>query len=268
MKHPLATALAAVLLAAPATAGMVYESTTKIDAPQGDQVIRTEGWVEGESAKVVFVESDNPLFGSGTYLLTTDGGRTLNLVDPKERTYTPFDIGQMAATAGAMLQGLGNMVKINVTNHRVEKLAEEPGGRLVGHETTHYRFRTTYDSEIRVMGMGQASTNETVTDTWTTTELGDPGFGAWLRRDPPKTGIADVDAMIAAEMVQRMTGVPLKMVAVTTTTDKKRGQTQTSTTTMEVTSLREQAIPAGTFTLPADYQRVEMAMPGTPFGQR
>ena len=267
MKFPLATALAAVLLAAPAMAGMVYESTTTIDAPQGDQVIRTEGWVEGDSAKVVFVESDNPLFGKGTYLLTTDGGRTMNLVDPKERTYTPFAIDQMAATAGAMLQGLGNMVKISVSNHQVEKLAEEPGGQLLGQDTTHYRFRTRYDSEIRVMGMGQASANETVTDTWTTTALGDPGFGAWLRRDPPKTGIEDVDAMIAAEMVQRMEGVPLKMVSVTTSTDKKRGQTQTSTVTMEVTSLREQAIPGGTFTLPADYEKVEMTMPGTPFGQ-
>ena len=262
MKHILGTALAAVLLAAPATAGMTYEATTKIGGPQGDQIIRTEGWVDGDNAKILFRESDNPLYAEGAYLLTSDGGKTLNLVNPEEKTYTPFDLDAMAATAGAALQGLGGLVKMSITNHSVEKLAEEPGGQLLGRNTTHYRFRVTYDSEIKVMGMGQQSANETVTDTWTTTELGDAGFGAWLRRDPPKTGIADIDALIASEMVQRMTGVPLKMVAVTTTTDKKKGEKQTSTMSMEVSSLREQAVPAATFQLPAGYEKVEMTLPG------
>jgi hypothetical protein len=267
MKHSIATALLAVLLAAPALAGMTYESTTTIKGPQGDQVIRTEGWVEGDNAKVVFEQSDNPLFTEGGYLLTTDGGRTLLMVNPKEKTYMPFDIGQLAGMAGAMMQGLGGMVKMSFTNHRIEKLVEEPGGQLLGHDTTHYRFRTSYDMEIRVMGMGQASANETVTDTWATTSLADPGFGAWLRRDPPKTGIADLDALIAAEVSQGVSGVPLKMVSVTTSKDKKKGKTQTTTTTMEVTSLREQAIPGGTFQIPAGYERVEM-LTTVPFGQR
>jgi hypothetical protein len=266
MRHPIATALLAVLLATPAMAGMTYQSTLKIDSPQGDQVIQTEAWVDGDSAKIVFEESDNPLFGEGSYLLTTDGGRTLLLVDPKEKTYMPFDLGQMAGMAGAALQGLGGLVKMSFTNHEVEKLAEEAGPQLLGRDTTHYRFRTTYDSEIKVMGMGQSAHNEVVTDTWTTTSLTDAGFAAWLRREPPKTGIADLDAIIASEIGKGIEGVPLKMVTVNTTTDKKRGETQTSTTTMEVTALQEQAIPAGAFELPAGYERIEMST-SVPFGQ-
>lgn len=258
--------LATLLLAAPAAAGMRFQSTTRTEAAQGKQAIVADGWVDGDNAKIVFTASDNPMFGEGAYLLSSDGGRTVYLVNPEEKTYMAFDPSQLAAAAGAMLQAMGPMVKISFTNHRIEKLAEEPGPKLHGYDTTHYRFRVAYDSDIRVMGMGQKSSNETVTDTWTTTALGDAGFGAYLRKDPPRTGIADLDKMIEAEMAQGVRGLPLKMVAVTTSKDQK-GRETTATTTMEVTSLREEAIPASTFALPKGYERVEMTA-AAPFGQR
>lgn len=265
MKHRVAAFAAAVLVcAAPAFAGMTFEATTTTDGPQGKQVMRTQAWVDGAKAKVVFTESDNPMFTEGAYLLTTDGGKTLYLVDPQQKTYMPFDLDRMVATAGAMMQSMGGMVKMSFSNQKVEKLLEEPGGQLLGRDTTHYRVRVSYDSEVRVMGMGQEAANETITDTWTTTSLADPGFSAWLRRDPPKTGIADLDALLAAEVAQGVTGVPLKTVSVTTTKDKKRGRTQTTTTTMEVTSLREGDVPAGSFEIPAGYE--EVAVPVLPFG--
>jgi hypothetical protein len=263
---PLATAaLALVLVAAPAAAGIHFQSTTHTDSAQGKQVIAVEGWVEGEGAKIVFQSSDNPLFSEGAYLLTSDGGRTVVLVDPEEKTYMAFDPGQMLAAMGTMLKGMGPMVKINVSNPRVEKLLEEPGGELLGRATTHYRFRTVYDMEVRVMGMGQKSSNDTVTDTWATDSLADAGFGAYLRREPPKTGIEDLDRLVDAEIAKGIVGVPLKSVTVTVTKDQ-RGRETRATTTMEVTSLREVTVPATTFQLPAGYERTEMPA-ALPFGQ-
>jgi hypothetical protein len=123
-----------------------------------------------------------------------------------------------------------------------------------------------------VMGMGQASHNDSVSDTWTTTSLTDAGFGAWLHREPPKTGIADLDTMIANETAKGIRGVPLKMTAVTKAKDQRGRETQ-STTTMEVTSMEQAAVPASAFVMPAGYTRTELTpmppagRPGRPGGR-
>ena len=255
--------LLAAALAAPAQAGIHYRATSETETQGQGQSMEVEAWVDGDNAKVTFAESDHPMLGAGTYLLTNDGGQTLYHVNPEEKTYSPFDLGSILAGAGAMLKGLGPMMKISFSNQKVEKLGEEAGPAILGYATTHYRFRTAYDLEVKVMGMGQSSHNETVTDTWATTALSDRGFGAWLRREPPKTGIADLDELIANEVTKSVKGVPLKVVAVTKSKDQ-RGRETTATTTMEVTAMKEEAVPAGAFAMPKGYERVELvpAMPG------
>ena len=259
----------AALLAAPAQAATYFESTTRMAAGQGggEQVLRTRSWVDADNAKVVFVESDNPAFPEGSYLLSNDGGRTLYLVDPEEKTYTIWDLSQAFGALGAVMQGAGPMFKIEVSDPKVEKLADEAGEKILGYDTHHYRFRTTYDMEMRIMGMGQASDVETVVDTWTSSALSDPGFGAWLRRDPPKTGIADLDKLMDAQIGQGIQGVPLRMRTVSTSRDKKGRETVT-TTDMEVTTIREEAPPAGAFALPAGFEEVEMTLPAGIGGSR
>ena len=54
--------------------------------------------------------------------------------------------------------------------------------------------------------------------------------------------------------MNKVTGFPLKRIAVTTSTDQD-GKKQTSKTTMEVTELdREATIPAGAMQLPSGYR--------------
>lgn len=256
-----ALALAATaLLAAPARAATYFESTTTMEGQQGEQVVRAQSWVDGDNARVTFAESAFPGVPEGGYLITNDGGRTIYLVDPEEKTYMLWDLSQMLGALGTVMQGMGPMFKINVTDPKVEKLADEAGEKILGHDTRHYRFRTTYGMEMRIMGMGQASNVETVVDTWTSSALADPGFGAWLRRDPPRTGIADLDKLVDAQVAQGIQGVPLRMRTVSTSRDKK-GRETVSTTEMSVTTIREEAPPAGAFALPAGYEKVEMTMP-------
>jgi hypothetical protein len=245
-------------LAAPAAAGIHYRGTTKTDAAQGqDQSMEVEAWVEGDNAKVAFTSSSNPLLAAGTYLLTTDGGKTLTLVNPEEKTYSELDLGALVGAAGAMFKGLGPMVKLSFANQQVERLAEEPGPAILGYPTTHYRYRVSYDFTFKVMGMGQSSHHDTVTDIWATRELTDSGFGAWLRREPPRTGIDDLDRLIAAEMGKGVQGVPLKMVAVAKTRDQRGNETEATTTT-EVLAIKEEAVPAGSFAIPKGFERTEL----------
>lgn len=251
------TLFAALLAAVPAAAGIHYRAETTTTPERGKaQVMRVEAWVDGAEAKVVFRESDQPMLSEGGYLLTRDGGKTLFLVDPEEETYMEWDIAGMLGMVGGVMESMQGMMNLELSDVGVEKLAEEPGGELLGYPVTHSRYRTTYTTSIKIMGMGRQSTTETVQDLWTTDAFGDPALGVWLRAEPPATGMEDLDELIAAEM-EKVEGFPLKTVSVSTTTGQK-GKETTSRSETVVTELSETSVPEGTFEIPAGYTRTEM----------
>lgn len=256
---PAVLALSAlVALAAPAAAGIHYRATTTIDPEQGkNQVTQVEAWVDGGHAKVLFSESDQPLMPKGTYLLTQDAGKTLYLVDPKEKTYSRWDLEAMLASLGQIIEGLGGLIDMEFSEPEVATLGSEPGGEILGYSTTHSTFRTAYTVKVKVLGMKRDSHTETIQDVWTTDAFGDPAMGIWLRKEPPKTGDAGIDRLIAAE-IDRVQGFPLKTVAVATTTGGKKGKQSTSRTETIVTMLEETAVAGSTFELPAGYTETQM----------
>lgn len=60
-------------------------------------------WVEGDLGKVLFdqKDKDNPM-ANGNYLLTRDGGATVFLVNPKEKTYAPFSIAKALSVVSSL----------------------------------------------------------------------------------------------------------------------------------------------------------------------
>ena len=206
--------------------------------------MRVEGWVAGERAKIEFVASDNAAMPPGTYLVTQDGGKTLYFVNPEQKTYAEWNLDQMLQTLGSVMQAMGPLLKFEISDVHVEKLGDEPGPELLGLPTRHYRYRTTYDMKIKVMGMGRSSAVDRMQDLWTTQALGDPGLGVWLRKEPPTTGDPDLDKLIATEMA-KIQGFPLKTVEVSTTTDAKKGSKSETRIETEVTTLDRNAGCAG-----------------------
>ena len=258
------SAVVAAVVASPALAGIRYQAVTETipeERPKSSIRMLVEGWVEGERARIEFRESDNPVMGAGTYLLTEDGGRTLVLVDPEEKTYSRWDLDAMMGAAGAVMQGMGPMLNVQISEPAVEKLLDEDGGAIHGRPTRHYRYRTTYTMKVKVMGIGSESAIEQVQDLWSTTDLADAGLGVWLRTSPRQTGIEDIDRLIAAEM-GKVEGFPLKMEVVATTTDKK-GRQSVTRTRQEVTLLESASPDSASFEVPAGFKEVPMApMPG------
>ena len=253
--------VAAAVVAVPAEAGIYYKAVTDVDG-QGDAGdVSVEGWVDGEKAKVEFLESGNPMTPAGGYLLSQDGGRTILLVNPEEKTYAVWDLAAMMGMMGGMMKSMGPLLKFEVSQPRVEKLADEDGGSLVGLTTRHYRYRTTYGMKVKVFGMGQESTVVSEQEIWATPQLQDLGLAVWLRKEPTKTGNEQLDKLIAAEM-GKVAGFPLKSITVTTTTSQ-RGPATTTRSVMEVKELRRGDVPPGTFQLPAGYTEVQLlpAMP-------
>jgi hypothetical protein len=246
------------LAALPVRAGIHYQATTTPEGPGDPEATSVEAWVEGAKAKIVFRESGAPVLEAGQYLLTTDGGKTLFLVDPEEETYAEWNLEAMLQAIGAVMQGMQPLLNLSIDDVEVEKLADEPGGELLGLPVTHTRHRTSYAMNIKVLGMSRSNRVETVQDTWSTAALEDVALGVWLR-SAPATGFEDLDDLVQAEM-GKVQGFPLKTVAVTTTTGQKGKRESTTTTTTEVTLLETAvSVPDATFVIPEGYERVEIA---------
>lgn len=252
-------AVLALLLAAPLHAGIYFESVTTDD--QTRDSIRVKSWVEGPKARIEFEEGiEKSMMPKGSYLITTDGGRTIYLVNPKEETYGVWDLEAMLQTLGQVMEAAGPMMNFSIDNPTVEKRGQESGGTIVGLPTTLYRYHTSYDFNMKVIGMKRANHIEMDQEIWATDALEAPGMGVWLRADRP-TGFEGLDELIEAQ-TSTVQGFPLKTVTVTTTTGKK-GKENTSRSTMEVTVLdRNRSIPDSTFEIPAGYQETQM-MPMT-----
>ncbi|HYO16215.1 MAG TPA: hypothetical protein VE685_23705, partial [Thermoanaerobaculia bacterium] len=153
--------------AAPSWAGIHYKAvTTNQDAKSKEMKMQVEGWVSGDNAKVVFQDSNNPMAQEGAYLITKDGGRTVYLVDPKEKTYMKWDIEAMLGMAGAVIEGMGPLLKMEFSEPKVEKLLEEDGGTVAGLPTRHTRYRTSYTMKVKVLGMGNEASVVTEQDIW------------------------------------------------------------------------------------------------------
>ncbi|HEY0557720.1 MAG TPA: DUF4412 domain-containing protein [Thermoanaerobaculia bacterium] len=251
-----------VLAAAPGFAGIHYKSVSRTES-EGSRArssdVQAEGWVAADKAKIVFLEShDNPVAQQGTYLLTKDGGRTLYLVNPKDQTYAKWSLQGMLGTIGAVMNGMGPLLKIQFSDLKADKVAEEDGGKILGLPTRHTRFRTTYVASVKVLGMGSTSNVVSEQEVWSTTSLADPGLGVWLRAEPPRTGNTEFDKLITSQ-AGHIQGYPLKMVTVTTNTAQKGNRTTTTRSTMEVTQIdTSAAVPASTFEIPAGYKETQI----------
>lgn len=262
-RQPGRTILAILLFlaAVPCSAGIHYKAITKTEAEaqRGSGDIQVEGWAAGDNAKVAFTESaGNSVLKQGMYLITKDGGKTLYLVNPEEKTYAEWNLQGLLGTMGAVMNGLGPLLKIQFSPPKVEKILEEDGGTIAGLPTRHYKLRTSYTMTVRVIGIGNTTDVVSDQDVWTTTKLQDVGLGVWLRAEPPRTGNEEFDKLLAAEAV-KFQGFPLKMVSVNTSTSKRGNKTQTTRSTMEVTQIDTSAsVPAAAFEIPAGYEKTEV----------
>ena len=246
--------LALLLMAVPSFAGVYYTAKTTAQGGRGAEMqdVTVQAWVSGGNAKVVFEQSGNPMMGKGMYMVTTDGGKTVYMVDPEKKSYYKWDMDSLMGMAGGMMK----MMNMTYTDPKVEKVAQEPDGLVAGVPTIYYKFHTSYTMSMSMMMMKRKTQIVKDEEIWAAPKLVEAGLGIWLRKTPPKTNNEQLDALIKAEM-GKVEGFPLKMRTVQTSTDEK-GKAETTTTTMEVTELRMQAVPDSTFQMPAGYKETSM----------
>jgi Domain of unknown function (DUF4412) len=251
-----------VLAAAQCFAGARYTAVSRTQtegntkAGQGPEKHETKvrGWASGDNAKVEFLQSTDPNMPPGSYMLSTDGGKTLYLVDPNTKSYVKWDV---VGSLGA-LSGQPGVAQLEYANPKVEKLLEEPGGTLLGFPTRHYRFRTTYKVNVNIMGRQVSSTSTIEEDIWASAKALQPALRLLANRNRVKTGNEQIDRMVKAEM-DKVQGLPLKTISITRSSAQDRSETVRSE--MEITTLKTVPVPASTFAMPAGYRQIEMHLP-------
>ena len=248
------------VFAVPAEGGLYYESVTtdQTDGRRGSQKMVVNAWVDGDKAKILFIDGDEGMMQSGTYLLTTNGGETLYLVNPKEESYFEWSLDAMFAVVGAIMQDGNAMLSLNFSSPRFEELGDEAGGEILGNSTRKRTTRTSYSMEMRVVGMRRKTDIETTQESWVAKGLLEVGLGIWLRQKPPSTGNAEFDELLLQDW-EAIDGFPLKTITTTRSTGRK-GRTTVTVSSMEVTRLSREDIAAKTFEIDPDFTRVEMPL--------
>lgn len=251
MKRMLAVVvLGACVAANVCSAGWAYTAVTRGEGGRGADAagMSVKAWVSDQSSRIEIGESRNPMMQNGSVMVTTDGGKTVYLLNPAEKSYMQWDMAAMMGMAGAAMK----MMNMQISQPKIEKLLEEDGGEVAGFPVTHYRYRTSYSMDMNFMGVKQSNAVTTEEDLWATTKLTDPGLGLWLNQRSATTGNEQLDGLIKAEM-GKVKGFPLRRIIATKTRDQQ-GKEQTTKMTTEVTEIRKDNPSADLFKIPEGYR--------------
>src|SRR6185369_10831412 len=241
-----------ILGAVPCWAGLTYTAVTRTILGSKNQSgdFRVQGWVSGNHARMEFLKSELPDLQSGTYLISSDGGDTVYLVNPAEKTFTRWDVSGMIQNMANMMRTFRGEMMVRFEEPKVEKLLDEKGPSMQGLPTRHFRYRTSYKASL-----GDTETIATVMeeDIWTTSAIQEPGVKAFLDKRP-STGDEQLDRILTAEM-SKVPGFPLKRT--TSTQTQTRKQTTVTRSEMEIVELKNVDTPEMMFSIPKGFTEVK-----------
>ena len=210
--------------------------------------------VDGSRMRMDVTKGDNMVFKDNAMVLSTDGGKTMSVFDPATKTFYDLQLDQILGGPSSILQGLGDLVKINFANPKVNVSDAGDGGTIEGFPTHKYVIDASYDMNIDAMGQ-QMTTHMTMnTESWTTDKLSSE-MSSFLQMRGIHTGIEVVDKLIDAQR-STMHGFPLKQVS-TIHVAQADGQDMTMTTTATVSDIQQKSVDASVFNAPAGYTKVD-----------
>jgi hypothetical protein len=199
--------------------------------------------LDGSSGMSGRVLADGPRiridFDNGTVLLTSDGGKTLAMLEPAAKTYTSMTAADLAGA------------DLNVSNPKSTARDLGDGGALEGYPTRKWQVDTTFDVTF------EPAINVHIamrTESWRTERL--PEAAASIAMGPStRTGVPALDKLLETMSPPNVKGFPLKEVT-TIRTGTKGGQEMTETWTVEAHEIRMgvAAAPAQ-FAIPTGYRK-------------
>ena len=274
-RFAMAVAVPFVLAAAmPVTDGMSYEFVMKSQSKQtGNKetvTLRGKGIYAGDDARIEILDAaasaggEEAFGGKGTYFIVKNGGQEMLLVDPKQKSYMKWDIANMFAGIGKVVNAVGGLVKMQMSDIKIDAQDLGGGEKVQGYPTRHIRMVQNFTMTASMFGRTTKSRNETTTDYYFAPSL--KIANPFVSNSQAMAMVAQLDMFNNPDYKSQMTaanaklprnGVPLKTVTTMVTTDEK-GKQETSVTVMEMMNFKAANIPASEFAVPSDYKMIEM----------
>ena len=195
---------------------------------------------------------------SDDYILLTDNGTRMMSVHPDRREVDEISSPSFEHIVGTSLRMVSPMVKFNVQNPKISFERVGTGQKLLGYATEQIRMTEQFDVRIRAMGFNAGTEHHTVvTDFWVSPglDLGSNPLLALIEHTSTAMAQTDRDFVQQEESVraQALQGTPLRTVVRETSSDDK-GIDHTKTHSIEITSVKIGAQPAGMFEVPSGYR--------------
>ena len=270
-----AAALPLMFMAAqPVADGMSYEFVMKTTSKQtgGKETVtlRGRGVYAGDDAKIEMLEASSSaggqeaFGGKGTYFIVRNGGQEMLLVNPKEKSYMQWDMAKMFAGMGQVMNAVGGMVKMQMSDIRIDAQDMGSGPSIQGYATRHVRMVQNYTMSASILGRTSKTRSESTTDYYfaSTLRVANP----FITNSQAMAMMSQFDVfnnpdyknqMAAANAKLPKTGVPVRTVTTVVSTDEK-GKAETSTSIMEMINFKAGNIPASEFAIPSGYSKIEM----------
>lgn len=248
--------LAAVHVQSVFAAAVQYEfrQTTHSDLqsiPSTD--ITGRGLIDGNRSRVEFVSGN--AFPNGSYVITTNGSKTLTFVDPAKKMYVEVNAAGVATAIGS--------ARISISNKKVNLTQLDDHPVIAGLPTDHYRLTINYDITVAFGTIPLTQTVNEVIDKWVSQAFGEIAE-TFLAAGGIRTGNPDLDDLIVTENT-KIKGFALRQtISVTTLNDNPQlagsklqlNRAVTQTRELTVTSIEPRAsVPSELFVVPATYRK-------------
>src|SRR3954452_4185467 len=253
---PLIALFLLVVTASSAPAAIQYEvrqtTTSDIESiPSTDCAGRAI--IDGDRSRVEFLTGN--AYPPGTYIIATNGSRTMTFIDPSKKTYVEVNAASVASSIGAR--------KITIANKKIDVTKMTDQVKIAGFPTEHYRMVMSYDITVAFGSMPLTQTVKTTIDKWTTNAFGDVG-DTFLASGALHTGNPDLDDLMSAENAN-IKGFALKQIVNVVTVNSHGTQNTASelhvnrtvnqTRELLVTSIQPATVGLATFTVPVTYHK-------------
>jgi hypothetical protein len=240
--------------AASAAVSYEFRQTTHSDLQSMPSMDMTgRGVIDGNRSRVDFLSGNG--YPIGTYVITTDGSKTLTFVDPSKKTYVDVNAAGVASALGS--------ARITIANKKVSLTQLEDHPMVAGLPTDHYRLTIKYDITVAFGTIPLTQTVNEIIDKWVTQALGEVGE-TFLASGGVRTGNPDLDDLVDTEN-NKVKGFALRQtISVTTLNDNPGPQASklqlnrslTQTRELTVTSIQPKtSISADLFIVPAAFHK-------------
>jgi hypothetical protein len=262
--------LAAKPLMAQLAGGTTYEFIVRSQSDRSGNkesvMMGGKGTFAGSDGRIDILEAGpqgNPFGGKDSYFLMLDAGKKMMLVDPANKQYTEWDMASMLAGISRTITAMGGLMKMEMSDIKIEAHNLGAGETLQGYKTVHYQMVQNYTVTVKIFGRGSKSRTETTTDYYFAPALkglANPFVSnsqAWAQSFDMFNN-PDFKSQMAVAQSRIEYGVPLKSVVKTVSTDDK-GKRHTSVVTSEMVNFHSTHVPSSTFAIPPGFKQIEMS---------